>query len=319
MAGALVLGACDAGEGPPGDPAATQTLESALAGLADYEGVALTFSLESTPEDLALLDEGSRVLDRDTAETILDSSLTIVSTDTGAAIVFDVGGAEDAVELRVVDGTLFVRADVRELFETFEADPGRLDAVIDRGGQLGLDFVGQAIDGQWLGIADAARVAEQLTGSEAPVPAKTDATGARLATILGDDPAVTSEGTDAAGERLSVRLPLRESLDRFLVAVKDLGGLPADVVPLPDTSRLPEDDVTLDAWIDDGRLAQLETDLLELGDVVGEEPPEGVDRYALRMRIEEVTSDVEAPAGARMVDPRRILGALLEGLAGLAD
>lgn len=303
----LLGGACD-GERPREDPRSHEAFEEALAALAEYDGVRLTVTLDSTPEDLARLDEGEQTLGHDVAASILDSSLVLVSKETTpedaeAEVVVNVGGDEDTVELRLVEGSLFVRADARAFAATFGGDPSGLPA------RLGL--LGPALEGEWLGIAGVDRVAEQLGGAHVPPPADPRTVAERLAATLGDGAIVTSEGTDGPGLHLSVRLSARRTARGFIDLLRQLGTPLTTAAPLPDAFGLPDGDVYFDAWVDDGRLVQLGIDFLDMGELVGEKPPDDVDRFGLRMRLEEFTSDLEAPRDAVMVDPGRVLDSIL--------
>ena len=315
VAVALVAAACDWG-GSQGDPEAQRSFETALDSLAGYEGIELVFTLESTPEDLARLDEAEETLGREGAEMILNSSLTVVSNDVGpedaqVEIVANIDGNEDAVEVRMVDGHLFMRAEARELFETFDGDQSRLNAAAEFGAEVSLDFIAPAIEGEWLGVANIDQLVEQFGAGPSASPAATGNVGERLAAIL-RDASVSSNGSDEVGNHLSVRIPFRESVKDFVALLRQLGG-PTGALPLPDTSGLGEGDLTVDAWVDDGRLVQLEVDLLEIGELVNEKPPAGVERFAIRMRIEEFTSDVKQPKSALMIGATEIFGLLLRG------
>jgi hypothetical protein len=105
---------------------------------------------------------------------------------------------------------------------------------------------------------------------------------------------------------------LRATLTQFLSLLGDVGSLPANA--LPDASQVPDGDIQLDAWVDNGKLIQLELDLIKLGELTTrEEVPKGVNEVALRLGIDESSDEITAPVGAIVIDVQQILEGLFGG------
>jgi hypothetical protein len=296
--------------GSPASNDAEQTLAEALDALEGSDGVTLRFTLRSTPASLQTLarDDGNTLSGED-AQKILDSSLTVSSALNGggsgsAQLVLNVAGSED-LELRTTKDTIYVRADVRSLLEAFGQDPALADRFVAQAGAAGFDFAVPLVLGEWLAITGF----EELAGrtQSTPLPDQ-DKVLAEIARALEASTTVTSEGRDGAGEHLVADLSLRAFYDRLRAVAAELGPGVGPAI-LPDS--VPDEDVRLDLWVDDGRLTQVEFDLLQLRAAGHAEIPQGVERLALRVEVSDFSGDVEAPAGAVPVDLSEIVGGML--------
>ena len=167
VAAVLFAGACggeDATENPQG------SINDAVEALSDYEGITITLSIDSTSDDLVALSEGS--LTAEQAQQILDSSFTASSTNTEdpqeaeAEFSVDIAGQADSLEVKFVDGTLYLRADVAGIMDTFGADSSQLDAFRQQAGsQPGFEFVEPALNGEWIALTGFNQLLEQAGSS----------------------------------------------------------------------------------------------------------------------------------------------------------
>jgi hypothetical protein len=82
-------------------------------------------------------------------------------------------------------------------------------------------------------------------------------------------------------------------------------------------AEIPEGDLELDAWISDGQIVQFELDFVKAAEEFGDPAPEGVERLALRLEIDEFTDEIAAPEGATLIDPQQIFQGIFGGLGGL--
>ncbi len=304
-----------------------QALLAAMEQTSSSEGLSLTLSIQSTPESLDALarDEGGTGMEPEDAEKLLGSSVTFRSKGEGAEgafeMVVNVAG-EDDFEMRAVDDTLYLRADVEGLIETFGGDPSEVAAGVQQAEAQGLTFVRPAVEGEWISIEGFDQAQQQLTGqSPPPVPEQQELIR-ELTASFEKNATVTSEGGEDAGEHLTVSVPLQATYEQFLDDFANLGArLP--VGELPDISEVPEEDIRIDVWVEDDRVTQVEFDFLQIADIVeGEEVPDGVEQLAFRAQIDEFTDDVEAPEGAVAIDPQQIfsvLGGLFMGASGSAS
>jgi hypothetical protein len=241
--------------------------------------------------------------------------------DTQVELLVNVDGNTDAVSVRGVGTSLYLRAEVAELVESFGGNQAEIDAAVDAASAQGLDFAQAVVDGEWVGIEGIDELAQQFgVPIQTPDPEQAAALQERLAAVLEQNADVTSEGTDDTGAHLVVSLPLKETVQELLEVLEGLGGAPAGSIPTDQLDEIPEGDVPIDAWISDGRLVQIELDAVEIAKTFGGEPPEGIDRLAFRVAIDEFTGEVEAPEDFVEIDVQEILqgifGAALGGAGG---
>ena len=323
LAGALLATACSEGPGG-GEEDASENPEAALSealdAFSDYEGVTLVMSLTAGADDIAAAD-----IPADVAEKIVNSSITISGTgstleDQEVSMTFNVGGNEDAVEMRVIKDSVYLRAEVSDLVQEFGGDMAMIDAAAQQFAAQGMDFAQAAVDGEWIGIENAAAALEQIAGPQpTPDPEKAAEFGERIAGILESNADVTSEGSDDVGEHLVATLPVKETAEEFLDAIEGLGTLPPGTVPTEGLEDLPEADIPIDVWIADGQLVQVELDFVAIGRALGEEPTEGIDELGLRLEIAEFDDPVEAPADFVPIDLQEIMQGIFGAVGGGAS
>lgn len=320
---ALFLGACFGDTGP--DPAAEpkEALTNAFDKLGDG-GYRFVVRLDSDTDSLIALsaDEGGTPMEQEDAQKLLDSSFSMATTDEedpaerNTEIQVNVAGNEDAVEARAIDKALYLRAEVREIAELLGQSPSELDRLAAES-PPGFEFLGPAIDGEWLAVDNLEELSRQLTGGMAPTP---DA-GAQqqfvdhVGTALEGSSEVTSEGEDDAGHRLVAKVSVREFYEQIRGSLQSLAGqLPKG--SLPPATEVPDEDVSFDVWVDGGEVSQMRLDLLQL-EVFGDEPvPEGVDRLAILIEVEGFGDSVDVPDDAVEVDTTALMQGLLQGAAG---
>lgn len=324
-AAALLLAACggDDGGGGGGGGSPEETLRQAVENLSEG-GRTLTFSLNSDPASLAAASEGS--INEDVASKILDSSLSVSANgaedpaDAQFAFAANIAGSTD-VEFRLVDEIIYLRLDVNSLLDLAgpevkaQAQP-QIQAFVQQASAQGLNWVEPGINGEWLAFTGATQLLEQFGGSLAASPsADQQAIVDKFAKALTDDATVTSEGDEDPGEHLVASVEFRDLYDNFLELAESLG----QAVPqgeLPPESEIPEGEMSVDFWVADGELTQVELDFLQLAELGDEELPEGVETLGLRVTIESFEGDVEAPSDATEVDLAQLIQTFTGGLGG---
>jgi hypothetical protein len=330
LAGALVLGACsDGGDGGP-DPADDPkgALIEAFNDLSEGDGVSLTLSLDTDEESLqALASEDGAELPDETAEAIVDSSLTFGANnatepeDAQAEILFELGGEEAAAI--VLDGyDLYAHANVRYMLETFGQDP----AVVDQ--QLanlppGFDFVNQAVDNEWIHLTGLEQLLQQSeqggTGGMPNLSEQQQQMFDELSQALDENSEVSEGDEEGPGTHLEAKVDIKGMARAFEDIAGQLGQLPGGATQIPTgTDDLPEGDFILDAWVEDGSLTQVRIDMLKNAEAIepGEEIPEGVEEFGILLAIEEFDGEVETPDDAVEVSFEEIIGAFMGGLGG---
>lgn len=318
-AAALLAGACGGDTATPAasDEAKTQ-FTAAVEALAEAPGQTITFSLDSDVGSLqAMAEEDGGSLSEADAQKILGSSLRISAKnssdpkDAAAQIVVNVAG-NDALELRTIGYSLFLRADAPRLAEAFGQDPAVLDTLAADASAGGLGFIKDAIAGEWLAIKGLDELAEGMTGQPAGQPnAEQQALYEKFLDTLKGSTTVGSEGDDSVGTHLVASFNLKQLYSSFVELSSGLG----TVVPggaLPPATDVPNEEIHLDVWVNDGKIVQVLFDFLQLDDIIGEDAdiPEGVERFGVKLTLEEFSGEVTEPDGAIEVDPTQIFGSL---------
>jgi hypothetical protein len=137
----------------------------------------------------------------------------------------------------------------------------------------------------------------------------------KFAAALTDSATVTSEGDEDPGEHLVATVQFKDLYDNFIKLAEDLGqAIPT--AELPPESEIPEGEMTVDFWVSDGQLTQVEVDFLQLSELGEEEIPEGVETLGLRVTLESFDGGVEVPSDATEVDLAQLIQTFTGGLGG---
>jgi hypothetical protein len=314
----LLLASACAGNELGGSP--KESLSAAIENLTELEGLEMVFTVQSSPDSIAALaDSSGDSLSEDETQRILDSSITVKSKgqtpeEAQAEFVVNIDG-EDDIEMKFLDQTFYVRADVRGLIETFGGDPSSLDQFEQQASAAGVSFVKPAIDGEWIALQGLKELAQQQGFPTAQAPDQ-DALVRAFQTAVDEEAEVTEGDQDGPGTHLVVDLPVREIYERLLPEFqKLLVGIPG--AALPPASEIPDESVRVDTWVDDDQLKQIRLDLLQFFRFGDEPVPEGVEEFALQVTIDEFDDEVKAPEDAVTLTPQEIqqaFGALMGGV-----
>ena len=334
-ASALVFAACGGGSSGP-DPAENPkgALTSAIENLANAEGVSMTFSLDAEAEDLESLatsEEGSDPLPEGAADKIVNSSVTISANsaekpeDAAFEIIGNVDG-EDAFHFSLSDLTIYVQADVPYLLETFGQDPARAEEFA-ASVPPEMSFVNDLIEGEWIAITGLDQLADQLPTQPQEVSEQQKKIFNGLTKAIEDNAEVETGDEEGPGDHLIATIPVRalyEDLQPLLQELQGQAGAMAGgaATELPPASEVPEGDATIDFWVDDGNLSQIEVDFVELAREFApeeevEDIPEDVEEFGLRLELEEFDGDVEVPDDATEVSFQQIMSAFLGASSGV--
>jgi hypothetical protein len=302
---AVFFSACGGG-GP--DPAEDPkgALVSAFETLGKYKGVTMVISVSSDPESLTSAD-----MTKEQAEILLASNLTISSKNTDDPekgefeMVVDIDG--DLVEIKGIGRTFYARGDVRPLVERFGGSAADIEDML-RDAPPQYDFIGPAIEGEWIGLEGAQDFAEQLGVPASPDPEQQEKLAEGLRAAIDEHATVTSQGDDDIGHHVVASAPARPLFTAILESLPS--SLPG--AKLPDPSEIPDEEISLDVWIGDDTVEQLRFDLTQLSKFEGEDLPEGIEELTLIIDLEEFTDSVEAPEAAATVD----FGELMQGFMG---
>jgi hypothetical protein len=283
-----------------------------------------TLSLVGDEADMAALFEAAEE-DRKFID-VLRASKIVVSLDGGDpdstdddrfALNVDVGDVDQAIEVRMVDKTMYIRGDVAALARLFEAEPGALSALVTGAAQAGLGFVADAVAGHWLSV-DLAPLEAMAKGAAAQrggeLPEMGSAQFSKLleavSATFGEDVDVKRLDQEDAGRHYRLTVPIRRVYERLVPVVGEL----FTTVPgmaLPPSAEVPDRTVSLDVWTSDGRINRAELDLGQFAP----QPPAG--RVALRVDMDTLDGDIKAPGDAVEVNVMEIFSQLMAGLGAI--
>lgn len=316
--GLLTFSACANTSGSGENP--KETLVEALRNLLEADALTQTITIESDVDSLVALSNGE--ISNDVAEKLLESSLAASGTqaddpaDSTSVVVLNVGGSDD-FEMRFVEGDLYVRADVANLLETFGQDPGQLDAIAAQvQGQKGFEWVREALDGEWLVMRNAVTFAQNLGGAGSAT-----ASAEQQRKVIDDllksieqNAAVTDEGEDSEGTRVRAGFPIKATVEDLIRSLGPGAGMAG--AGLQDAMNdIPEGQVFIDFWIEDGQVTQLAVDVTQFERMAedSDDFPEGVEELAVNVTLDEFDGSVEPVADAVEIDS----ASLTQALSGL--
>jgi hypothetical protein len=315
VAAVLLAGACgsdDAAENPQG------SIDDAVNALSDYEGYTITLTIGSTADSLVALSEGAMTAEQ--AQQILDSSFSMSTTNTedpkeaAGEMALDIAGKADSFELKFVGGTMYLRADVAGIMDTFGADPSQLDAfTAQAGSQPGFEFVEPAINGEWIAMTGFDQLLQQAGSSQNQLTEGQQKAIDGFAQALKENTQTEAGDKDGPGTNLVVTANLRDLYQAVLDLQDTVGGAAGE---MPSLEEVPDEDVSIDTWVDGDRLTQIQLDLTQFKDIPEAEFPEGVEEFAITVGLEEFTGGVQAPDGATEVDVNQIMQGIFGGLGG---
>lgn len=314
---ALLLSAC--GGGAVEDP--KELLVNALRALANQPGLTITLSLDTDEASLrALSNEPGEIMPEELIEVLPTTEITFSvplgdeSATEAAAIAFLLSGEERA-GIRVVDGDLYVRADVRAIVEAFGEDPAMVDGIEAMVSQSGMLPEG-ALSGQWIVIRGVQEALEGMgatgDGATALPDIKSREAVERLGRVLADATTVEHLGSDADGEHLRVTVPVREVYAALMDEAKALG-LPTPMGPTPNPEDVPDVEIPVHLWISDGMLAVASLDIRDLIEMDPDTEPLSpeVEKLSLRMEFSSFDGKVEIPSGAKELNLESIMSMLM--------
>lgn len=350
-AAALLAGAC--GQGPDAQADPKGALQAAIDSMAEWEGSTVTLRLDVAEEDLPLLVEGMEHEDEEALRQVTASTATFSAyagedlEDTSddvmtMAVVID---GIDAFDLRVIQGDIYVRSDVRALIAEFEPELD-VDAEIAKAATaaetFGIDFLEEAADGGWLKLTGAEQMAAMLEGMGAvPVPDTMEptelASEVQAATQqLLDRLAVSHVGSDDTGEHLQATVTGGELFDAFAPLLESSFGqmweqfgagtsFLDDLRSEPEFQEFAATTIPFELWLDGGELRQVGFDVIQLfrmnPDLLespeDEAEVEEIDHVLVAAGLERFTGEVETPADAIEVSLFELVGKAMGAFGGM--
>jgi hypothetical protein len=304
-------------------------LSASVTNLADSDVLTTTLKLETTADDLQSFAsrDGDELSDADAAAIASAQVVFQVQSNNGAKLSELKPGDNDAanvsfrvlssgttyVELRVVDGDLYLQGDVKGILGLLHQDQAYAD-VQSRVAALP-NFVKAFVEGRWVSINGTA--AQGLLGSFSGAQSPDEAQGRKLVEdlkgILDRDVSVTRAGSDDRGDHLVLTGNTRELARDFLEAASTAvpGGQAA--TGQLDPNDAPDREITVDAWVRDGVLTEISLDLAQFAKPGDVEPG---DSLPIAVTFEQDGDGISVPDDVTPVDLTQ-LGALLGAVGGM--
>ena len=322
LAGSLAACSSDGGTEADVESDPGAALQEAVSALGDFTGVELTMTIDGDASALA-----EDIGDEDDAQLLLDSALVLRArgeseADAQVQFVVDLGGTEVADIRFLPEQQLFFRVDLDAIGEVVD-DPNfeqGLDEAVSGAEMFGAgDLATAVVNGDWVqltGLEQFIEMAGNMAGVEQEEPSEEEVEDLQqqivgaLEDFLDEDVQVEYVGSEDAGERVRATTDgaaLQELTEEITAIASEAGGV--DTPPIENGEIPADEEITVDAWIADGRLTQIGFDLGSVEDGA----PEGT---SLLIAIDDFDGDVEAPEAATEFDLFGLLGSAMGGMGG---
>jgi hypothetical protein len=328
LAGALIATACGGSSNDASSGNGEASLIAAVLKLQNSPST-MTLSLRSDAASLQALAAagGGDSMGGTGLSTLLNSSITVSRTgapgakDADSQTAVKIGDNSNAIETRMVDKKLYVRADIQGLMDTFGKGGSDLQKLLKDADAQHLDFVRPAVEGKWLylkGLDKLNKTLASKSGTKLPSADKKKQLSDEFEQRLLSSLTVKTVGEDSTGTHMEASIPARQAYAALQQVMPNAGNsLPPSAMPTP--TSIPNKPITVDVWVKDGKVTQIQLDLKRLL-ALGDKPvPTGVHELAIRVAISDFTGTIEAPAGAVPVDltalARNYMGEITRGVS----
>lgn len=333
---AVVAAACGGVEDVSADPRGA--LEDAVQRMSSWDGMEVAFRVDSTVDSL-VTGEGIDPMTEDEASVLLASSFTLRSfhgdladpEDDRAETVVDVDGITALQYRQFGTEETYVRSELQKFLTRFGSTTEDHAEFVDDLRAIGVDFVDEALAGEWLalrGMDELARMYSGMTGLEVPSPEEAESLRAemsdRVRQFLRERVSVTYVGADDIGEHVRATATARDVVGFVFDAFELLGasGGPFGATGIGgedmfDAMRdevvndLGDTEVSLDVWLADGHVKRLAFDVVAFAAAnpdFASDFPSGVERLAVVADLAEFGGDLDVPDAAAEVDVFRLVG-----------
>lgn len=344
-AAALALSAC--GTASPASTEPSAALQRAVEQLATWEGYEVEARFDTTADSLRALADGEE-LDPQVAEALADTRMTVQahggenasSTEDDASEMQVRFGDLDVVQVITTGTEVYVRSDLQAVLDRFasEADRTQITDDLAQAETMGLGFIDDLLAGDWLrfeGVEELTALAEGMGAGSAAAPDATGVEDAReqltdaFASFVEQDAQVTYVGAEDAGEHLRVEASGSDVIDLFdesLPALAAMNGQTSGMqqellrqqlseMQSGDTAEAAAVTLPVDVWLDDGELARISVDLLDMvaanPKLEDDEIPSGVESFGMTMDLAPFDGEVETPGDAVAVNLFELLGRVI--------
>lgn len=315
----------------PNDPKGK--LSASISNLTDSNALTVTLKLDSTGAALEQLAQSQKhKLSAADAQAIAGLNVIFATKTTNGQklsalkpgdsnsanlSVRVVDSGQSLAELRVVGGNIYLRGDLQTILNL--AHRSTTYAELRARAQKLPAFVQALIAGKWVSLnGDALKgLASQfgVNPSQSPSSSQSQQLLNDLKGVIDRDVTVTRHGSDSRGDHLVMSGNIRTLATDLMTSVQSAvpGGAALGNQFKP--GSVPSRAVTVDAWVKDGKLAEMSLDLLQFAKPG--QAPAGA-HVPLALTFADTADDISAPSGATAVDLSQ-LGSVLGAFSGGAS
>ena len=315
LSASLVAAGCGNGTSTPKNP--HDELVAGLSALSKSDVLTTTLKLDTTPTQLQQIAQLSgSTLSTQAAQGIASAQLVIESkrgdAQHKAFSVRAVDGGTTLVELRYVAKSLYLQANVQSILQLANK-PNALQSIQSQASQLP-PFLTALLGGKWVSLSS-----ETLSAIGGQLGASGSTSSSNNAKLLADlqsafrkDVTAKKVGSDSKGDHLTLTADGKTVLTDFVTAVQNDVPTASTLTGRFQPSKIPSRNITLDAWVKDGAVSEIELDLAQFAPPG--KAPSGT-HLPIVLAFDKSGSDITAPSGATAVDLSQ-LGSLFGALQG---
>ncbi len=311
---ALVAAGCGNSTSTPKNP--HDELVAGISALGQADVLTTTLKLDTTPSMLQQIAQASGdTLSAQSAQAIASAQLVIENkrgdAQHKAFSVRAVDNGTSLVEVRYVARNLYIQANVHSILQLANK-PNALKSLQSQASQLP-PFLSALLGGKWVSLSGdtLSAIGGQLGASSSSGSGNAKLV-ADLKTVFQKDVTAKKVGSDSRGDHLSLTANSKTVLTDIVRAVQNDVPTASTLTGRLQPSQIPSKNVTLDAWVKDGAVTEIELDLAQFA------PPSQVPagtHFPIALTFDKSGADISAPSGATEVDLSQ-LGSLFSAVQG---
>jgi hypothetical protein len=309
-------------------------VQQAFARLGEQKAMTVTVGFDGTEAQIWSALKGEDDFTHDNAKMLadLDVSLSVSSDqalrkakDGSVAVTVSTGGDTSLLEVRSLNGKkLYVKADLKQLMTLgasagdaeSKADLKEFQSMLDRADKLPSSYksVKNLLGGKWVSIDPDSfeELAKEFGGSDSASGAGTDALDTKtqqaivraVAKAIGSNATFKDAGSKNGADHVTVTVPAAKTADALAKALKPYKDDLPDGFDAAGLKDVPKKNITLDVALKDGALSGVTVDVAQFDKGVKGELP-------LTIGFGADAKPVRAPAGATVLNPQDIMGAMM--------
>lgn len=313
-------------------------VQQAFARLGEQKAMSMTVGFDGTEAQIWSALKGEDDFTHDNAKMLadLDVSLSVSSDqvlrkakDGSVAVTVSAGGDSSLLEVRSLNGKkLYVKADLKQLMTLgssagdagSKADLKEFQSMLDRADKLPSSYksVKNLLGGKWVSIdPDSFKELAKEFGGTGTGTGPLDALDTKtqqaivkaVAKAIGSNATFKDAGSKNGADHVTVTVPAAKTADALAKALKPYKDDLPDGFDPAGLKDVPKKNITLDVALKDGALSGITVDVAQFDKEVKGSLP-------LTIGFGADAKPVRAPAGATVLNPQDIMGAMMALMTG---